>query len=126
MAGGKVDPLDGAVTLLAILSVDSTITGSVHDIVAGGVALDDIDLHLDGCKPNGCKPNIIMPDGTFQGAASMGDAYTGKWGGRLYNPAPAGDESPLPLSAAGAFGVSGGEGADAMSIVGAFGAHRKQ
>ena len=58
--------------------------------------------------------------GTFTGDASMtyaGQSYTGEWGGQFFGAAvPTRKSGRVPASAAGVFGVSGGNSA----FVGAF------
>ena len=124
---------------------EGIITGTIDQIVAGGVSMSDvISLHSDHDRATDTAGNIT-PTGGITGITSMGDdmvdgnivtyTYNGTWGGQFYNGTVNDtdtddvDESLVaPGSVAGTFGVTGtmGEGDDAMtrSYLGAFGAHQ--
>ena len=156
--GSAVDYFQGRAALTANFGapgvgddadVDDTeegiITGTIDQIVAGGVSMSDvISLHSGHDRAVATDGNIGT-NGAFMGSATMGDAmvdgtiltytYNGTWSGQFYNgTADDGttddvDESQVaPGSVAGTFGVTGtmGEGDDAMtrSYLGAFGAHQ--
>ena len=124
-------PFDATATLSANFG-DATsfgrISGTIGNIVSGGETVADSIVLIEA-------PLIdYAAAGYFQGAARMGEAedptdavptypYNGQWGGRFYGPGATG--SGYPGSAAGVFGVSGGEDSDRQSFVGAFGAHRQ-
>ncbi len=141
--GAKVDYFEGDAKLTADFD-DSTITGMINNIVAGGVSMTDvINLNDDGTPADGNIGN-----GTFNGDARMGTGttkdnvttytYNGTWSGQFYNPADEDDGNnainKAPGSAAGTFGVTGtdkmGTPDDSKddvttSYVGAFGAHKQ-
>ena len=127
-----------------------TITGMIHNIVAGGVAMSDA-IHLNNLAGTG----NISADGGFSGDARMGTRkvevvdnvatvtypYNGIWRGQFYNgtaddadTADVNESHAAPGSAAGTFGVTrtdnmGTPDDDSddvtRSFVGAFGAHKQ-
>ena len=113
-----------------------TISGSIKNIVAGGVAMSDvISLHTDSTPDNG----NISATGAITGNARMGApkddgtyTYNGSWRGQFYN-GTADDEDTsdvdekdvAPGSVAGTFGVTGEKDDVTTSYVGAFGAHKQ-
>ena len=124
-----------------------TITGSIHNIVAGGDPVTgSIELVVN--DPGAADPtDNIVDGGTFTGRARMGNTgmqdssgeaiyrYTGTWGGAFYNHMAADATATVdpatraPGSVAGTFGVGRADVASTMdmdeteSYVGAFGAH---
>ncbi|MDE0001706.1 MAG: hypothetical protein OXQ29_03310 [Rhodospirillaceae bacterium] len=119
-----------------------TITGRIHNIVAGGVLTGDVIRLNDDLTPD---DGNITATGAITGEARMGTATTvdavttythnGSWSGQFYNGTADDDDTDAvneshvaPGSVAGTFGVTGtvGEGAAAVttSYVGAFGAHK--
>ena len=127
-----------------------TITGMIHNIVAGGVAMSDA-IHLNDLAGAG----NISATGGFSGDARMGTRkvevvdnvatvtypYNGIWRGQFYNgtaddtdTADVNESHAAPGSAAGTFGVTGTDNMGTpdddsddviRSFVGAFGAHKQ-
>ena len=156
--GDSVDYFQGDATLTAEFGDEpetgddddlGTITGMIHNIVAGGNSMDDvINLNSDDMPDDG----NISATGAITGNARMGEGmtvdtvttytYSGNWSAQFYNGTEddtdtAVDEShAAPGSVAGTFGVTGTDdmgtttGDNAMdddvtrSYVGAFGAHK--
>ena len=128
---GAIRPFDATATLSADFGEAASfgkISGIIGDIVSGGEPVPDSIVLIEALL------DAYADTGYFQGAARMGEVedpaaavptypYNGRWGGRLYGPGAMG--SGHPGSVAGVFGVSGGEGSDRQSFVGAFGAHRQ-
>jgi hypothetical protein len=113
------------------------ITGRIHGIVAGGVAVGQ-DIYLD-VTPGAMNDENIAATGTFNGRARMGQGIIGSdgnpvypmvgmWNGQFYNAATA--ASAAPGSVAGTFGVSRADNDattmvnESESYVGGFGAHK--
>jgi hypothetical protein len=111
------------------------ITGRIHGIVAGGVAVGQ-DIYLD-VAPGTTDENIDEATGAFDGRARMGQGIigsdgnpvypmTGLWNGKFYNAAA----GAAPGSVAGTFGVSRADNDattmvnESESYVGGFGAHK--
>ena len=120
-----------------------TISGRIHNVVAGGESVSgDILLHSAAIS------NTENGNGAFNGSTGMGTAtvegttvkypLNGTWAGRFYNPV---EDDPAttgvnetnttpPDSVAGTFGVTRPDVAsttdvdESMSFVGAFGAHK--
>ncbi len=127
--GGAVSHVDGTASLDVNFGTkpeegDDTSMGTIEGTVSLGA--DTIRL---------IRSNIDADGGGFNGNTSMGPIndttaaykYNGKFGGRFYGPDTDSDGDAIePGSAAGTFGVTGGKDDDAMSIIGAFGAHNTQ
>ena len=135
--GGAVSHVDGTATLMADFGkpgedgADDTMMGSV----SGSVDIGGMMVRLGESR----EIERSNASAIFVGKASSGDAmaqkdgtvsypYTGVWGGHFVG-ASVDDATPanpiMPSSAVGTFGVSGGEGDAAMSLIGAFGAHKQ-
>ena len=148
--GSSVDYFQGDATLTAKFgdaTALGTITGKIHNIVAGEGSHDDIYLGLDDQDVQTPVTNNIAAVGTFSGRAWMGDGVlgddgepdypmNGSWSGQFYNgtaddadTTDVNESHVAPGSVAGTFGVTGstGTGDDAVtrSYVGAFGAHKQ-
>ena len=150
-AGSRVDYFQGSATLTADFGTKpemgeddmmGTITGRIHDIVAGGVSMRDVILlNADVTNADGTPVDNITEAGGFTGMARMGaptvtgdvasHPYKGAWGGQFYGPVADDDAEgvdALPPAVAGVFGVTGatgeGDAAVTRSYVGAFGARR--
>ena len=147
-----VDFFHGDVTLKAEFgngTANGTITGSIHDIMAGGWPVGE-DIHLSVVDPGTAEPTPnIDTDGGFAGRARMLNTgvqdssgediyrYTGTWTGNFYNHMEDDDATTTtvmenmrgPGSVAGTFGVGRADVASTMDVdetesyVGAFGAH---
>ena len=153
-AGGMVEYFDADVTLNAnfggTVGADSdadvagndglllgAVTGSVSNIMAGGMAVDGSltlkrapIINDNTAVANGGVDQNTADTGTFTGPFT-GDAegtvggalLKGNWGGQFYGPNKAsgkGIETEYPTTAAGTFSVSGG-GHTPMSLIGSFG-----
>ena len=131
--GGAVSHVDGTATLMADFGKKpETGDDDMAGTVSGSVDIGGMMVRLGESELSG--------SGGFGGIASSGAAmdqddgtvaypYNGMWGGSFYGKSTEGegdDEMPImPSSAAGTFGVSGGEDDTAMSLIGAFGAHKQ-
>ena len=147
-AGGMVEYFDADVSLTAnfggTVGADSTpdtgtvgdndglligaVTGSVSNIMAGGVAVDgSLTLRratvIAGAEDGDSTTGF---DGAVRGTLAN-RAMTGNWGGQFYGPNDATANSmaartEYPTTAAGTFAAdSGGTGTDMVRILGAFG-----
>ena len=127
--GGAVSHVDGTATLTADFGKPGE--DDADDIMMGTVSGMLVRLGEGGA---------LGSDGSFSGIASSGDAidnedatvsypYNGAWGGSFYGASDDGDTKEpqiiMPSSAAGTFGVTGGEKDAAMSLIGAFGVHKQ-
>ena len=132
-ADGAIKPFDATATLTADFGEAApfgTISGRIDNIVSAGTALPDPIVLVEA----GLDRYTTTETGSFQGAARMGAVedpaavtpvypFNGHWSGRFYGPGASG--TGYPGSAAGVFGVTGGEGDAQQSFVGAFAAHRQ-
>lgn len=132
-ADGAIRPFDATATLTANFGEAApfgTISGRIDNIVSAGTALPDPIVLVEA----GLDRYTNTETGSFQGMARMGAVedpaaatpvypYNGHWSGRFYGPGARGTD--YPGSAAGVFGVTGGEGEAQQSFVGAFAAHRQ-
>lgn len=132
-AGGAIKPFDATATLTADFGEAApfgTISGRIDHIVSAGTALPDPIVLVEASLDRYTNTET----GSFQGTARMGEVedpaaatsvypYNGHWSGRFYGPGASG--TGYPGSAAGVFGVTGGEGDAKQSFVGAFAAHRQ-
>jgi hypothetical protein len=140
-SGGRVDYFEGTATLDAnfgAADAPGTVTGIINATqVSGGQTVPDIHLYLNDQDGGTPVDNNITNAGVFDGRTVMdrmayedgedGErnyTYVGMWAGQFYNGDE--DETVQPSSAAGTFGATGGTGATAKSVVGAFGAHQPE
>ena len=154
-AGSSVDYFEGDASLTANFGAPGTddddeadddeigtISGRIHNIMAGGVSTGDVislrEADIDNAN-TAFAGDARMGTGEIQDDDSVKYPYNGTWSGNFYgaNPAVADDDATdadeemdaaAPDAVAGTFGVSGtmGEGDDAVtsSYVGAFGARK--
>ena len=147
-AGSSVDYFQGDATLTADFGTDAalgSITGRIHDIVAGEGPHDDIHLGLSDQDVATNLSNNIAAGGTFSGRSWMGEGMlgddgepdypmNGSWSGQFFNgtaddteTADVNESHVAPDSVAGTFGVTGttgeGDAAVTRSYLGAFGAN---
>lgn len=116
--------VQGTAALTADFGADDapgTLTGLIaiggEEVVLGRTAISGTGVTNGNAISGAIAEN---PDGT------AGYTYTGNWSAGFFGPAVDSDNDPvMPGSVAGTFGVSGGTGDAAMSLVGAFGAHRQ-
>ena len=113
-----------------------TISGRIHNIVAGGVAESGV-IHLHEATLNGAfNGTTRMGTGKVNAGGTTIYPFNGTWSGQFYNtpvndPDTTADESTTvaPGSVAGTFGVTMADDADTKDVnertsyVGAFGAH---
>ena len=161
-AGSSVDYFSADATLMANFGTPGTaadataadddlgsVTGMINNIVAGGMAMEDV-IYLDALDGDTGTDGIqnITATGALNGRARMGTGitnqvtgavtypYNGAWSGQFYNGTAdvatttnVNESHVAPGSVVGTFGVTGtvGTGDDAVtrSFVGAFGAHKQ-
>ncbi len=137
----RVDFFSASATLEADFGADDAggkITGSIHDIVAGGDDVNDtIYLSLSDIDALPGNASNIDDDGTFDGRAWMGTGTvgddgeydrlrTGVWAGAFYSNSVDGTVTAHG-SVAGTFGVTDNPietTEDPYTYIGAFGAHK--
>ena len=138
--GGEVSHVDGTASLTANFgSIDtdaernaSPPADATPGSISGTVDIGGMMVHLgeDSDVSDGITGNTGAGAIVHQDAGTATYMYTGSWSGAFYGPATDGAETdPQPIapgSIAGTFGVTGGEDDDAMSLVGAFGAHQSE
>ena len=120
---GNNVPFQGRTTLIADFADpyrQGSVSGTIDRIMAGSHAVPGNPAISLGSASLDTAWEAGRP-GTFTGDASMtwaGQNYTGEWGGQFYGAAaPTPKSGPIPPSAAGVFGVSGGSDS---AFVGAF------
>ena len=136
--GGEVSHVDGTATLTAnfgAIDTDAERTTSppadtTPGSISGTVDIGGMTVHLgeDSDVSDGITGNTRAGDIVHQDAGTATYMYTGVWRGAFYGPADDGATPAQPIapgSVAGTFGVSGGEDDTAMSLIGAFGAHKQ-
>ena len=130
---------------------NGTIVGTVHDIVSGGVAMDEV-IHMELNDTDAAADNAsnIADNGEFGGRTRLGPAtqrldrefdyeFEGTWQGEFFNQvlnnpdtADVTESTMSPGSVAGTFGVTKDDDMDTMNVneqesfVGAFGAHKEE
>ena len=130
---------------------NGTIVGTIHDIVSGGVAMDDvIHMELNDADATADNASNISDGGVFTGRTRLGPAtqrldrefdyeFEGTWQGEFFNQVaddttttPLDESTLAPGSVAGTFGVTKDDDTTTMGVdeqesyVGAFGAHKAE